>query len=46
MFITLVRRSGAVAEQKKQNKTLNLVPILSKRLVSPDCTSSTNLLHS
>ena len=46
MFITLVRRSGAVAEQKKQKKTLNLVPILSKRLVSPDCTSSTNLLHS
>ena len=44
MFITRVTQSGAGAgagaEQK--NKTLNLVSILSKRLVSADCTPSTN----
>ena len=45
MFITRVTQSGAGAEQKKK-QTLNLVSILSKRLVSPDCTPSTNLLHS
>ena len=44
MFITLVTRSGAVAARKK--KTLNLVSFLPKRLVSPDCTPSTNLPHS
>ena len=45
MFITLVTRSGAVAA-KKEKKTLNLVSFLPKRLISPDCTPSTNLPHS
>ena len=46
MFITRVTQSGAGAGAEQKNRTLNLVSILSKRLVSPDCTPSTNLLHS
>ena len=46
MFITRVTQSGAGAEQKSK-QTLNLVSeTWFLNLVSPDCTPSTNFLHS